>query len=427
MAVSLVTYPGNLAQDVYSAYEPFVIKVSSNAATIARMRFDIKVTAPLNGSESADEDMVLELDPDLGSSNAFTFDLQDLKFMMSSFKGVNAGGTDMPPITGTYKDGGYAIINISSIIATEILADAVTGILSDGATLDISAFVGNPYTLLNNIYWQEDAKSLSDYVVLSVPSTKKFLTSAPNNKFIRSDESEWLGVVLARTVGGVAYDNAGIDYQLWITTYDIDNAAIGTYKINIAVDNRFFQLGVGPVNLNNATLATGSQPVVNNAVVKYEATLYEVSSGNNKLTETRTYILDRRGYDTITRFHFINKFGAIDSFSCIGEIEESVSGNSEQAQRQLANSSAVQDRGAVELGIEVNRSFGVNAGALNTTEIRWLRQLVLSQNVFVQEVSRGSENFVPVIMKKEISFVDSDPDKYIFEYAYANNTFGHKG
>lgn len=139
-----------------------------------------------------------------------------------------------------------------------------------------------------------------------------FLTQQPElQKFVASTEQRWLYFI---------NDVSGSAYYLRCTTYDSAGNTLGTYLIenpyqasSSITQDKLLRVGVGVEDLNKATLASGSQPVIDSKVNKYEVALTNYADDN----PSTSYYFERdctaRGQNPV-EIVFLNELGGFDMY-----------------------------------------------------------------------------------------------------------------
>ena len=141
MAITLNSQP--TAANIHSPYRPMEIKVTSNAATIAKMKCFIH----LDDNATADNASTpIILDPDFGTTNEFTFDISTYIAGLDSLTyDIQTHGTAVSVVTTSNS------IKKISCTFTEVLLSG--GLLSDGASKSHTTI--SDWYAINGV-WQHD-------------------------------------------------------------------------------------------------------------------------------------------------------------------------------------------------------------------------------------------------------------------------------
>lgn len=220
---------------------------------------------------------------------------------------------------------------------------------------------------------------LGTYVCAGVLS--KFLTSAPTTKLIRSDDRLNLDFIqdIANPVGRVT-----------IKTYNFSNVIISTYTI----DNPYsvpgnagelkLSVGVGPYNLNEATLTSGTQPIITSSVKYYTIQLYDKASPAAVISELRTFTIDPRcsKYETKSVWWW-NRLGAYEMYSFIMKSTRSVDISRKVFDRFLSTDYSLTERGTTISGIDAQEKFTFKSDWLTESEGLWMEELFTSPETYL--------------------------------------------
>lgn len=138
-------------------------------------------------------------------------------------------------------------------------------------------------------------------------ATSKFLTKTPNEVLINYGD---------QMVYNIFTTSNEVDY-LQVKTYNVSGTLLGTYvykNTNTSTDITVLSVGVGPENLNNSTLFSGTQPVITSVVSYYTVTLFNNVGAN--YSETKTITIDKRDLKwTPHRLWWLNRLGGFDSYT----------------------------------------------------------------------------------------------------------------
>lgn len=317
---------------------------------------------------------------------------------------------------------------------------------------------------------------LSDYWHYSTRTTSNFLTNEPLTSYIREDECQYLSVFAhSGNTGASVYEILARIYF-----YDFDDSLIGTYSMRIdklaegdgtyslgltgdRTENktRVCQLGVGTRNIMSNTQSwNGTKPTNWDGVKYYTVQMFYKDSPEQATSVVKKYIINRETEPTtgFVRFHWQNRLGGIDSYTCKGGTMEEISRKSSVYQQNTyknftrdmgISAGTISDHQAVSDGIggnmdvsrhgitvgsvDYSKSFSAVSRPLNKSEAIWLEELFTSANVWVEipiQLSAlpydqsANNQLVPVVMKDgSTSVVDSEGLVTMeFKYTLSNNT-----
>lgn len=264
----------------------------------------------------------------------------------------------------------------------------------------------------------------TNYEASSVLS--KFLTTTPDKVLITTGSQMTFNFVNSLTVD-----------KLQVKTYNSVSTLIGTYLFDNSTSftssqSRILTMGVGPENLNNSTLLSGSQPVINASVSYYTVQLLDAS--NVALSELKRIDIDNRA--TVFnkhRFWWLNKLGGFDSYDYSMKDKLSVDSSRTFYNKLIGKFTSaspngtwdynIGDRGKTVLSVNSNESRVFNSNWLTEKESIWMRDLFSSLEVYL-----SSQNDVNKFCILSYSF-DNDTGLYSVtipikgEYEIGENIF----
>ena len=278
--------------------------------------------------------------------------------------------------------------------------------------------------------------------------TKYFFSNCPNGdkglsttsytpKLVRLDEeAEFLSYFL-RKFNGTATTLSTTDFYMRVKTLDasgsqVDFVNIRDWKITYSGAGTGATFGTSPLNETNVrkyivqnvspayldTFPTGVGGWDNGqkftGATHYEAVLFlNTGSTTYECSETRYYKIDTEdecgAYDFV-RFHWLNRLGGIDSYTAKRDVTESVSVSKTFFERKAPNQLYIQQydgniytttsdplgsdlyKGQIDtLSITGTRGGSVFTEPLNTTQAKWLEELITSPNVWIELETEASK------------------------------------
>ena len=217
MAISLVTAPTSPAL----AYSPVVFQLDSNNADIVHLIIETVVS--YDGGTVFLRKSATSVQPDLGTTNQFTFDISDVLSVNIDFILKTLGESTVTKTEDSI---------IFKIKAYEVTQNPTTGLLEttyDPADANNTNF-NYQSAVFTGFNWSEshfdlNSFSVSDYSMVS--DDKLFLTEGTNPKTIELNQNEFLGMAYAVSTGGVK------NYKIQVLTYNSSNALLNTDLINV--------------------------------------------------------------------------------------------------------------------------------------------------------------------------------------------------
>lgn len=236
---------------------------------------------------------------------------------------------------------------------------------------------------------------IEDYLIRS-GSQHKFLTNSPRTLRIRPTESYCLGYMSDADDSGI---NVKPDNRVVIDTYNEAGTLIGTYTIDntfsLIDDERYINILCGPYDLNNATLTTGSQPVITDSVFSYTIRLQDAEE--NESSEQFTFTIDRNCtiYNKY-RIYWLNRWGRFDAFTFKGYSRENTTserGDSDFSRRAQgvksgnSYSHSPQRHSVYPFYTQYKEGMRLESDIISPDELAWLEELMTSPAVFWQELA----------------------------------------
>ena len=256
----------------------------------------------------------------------------------------------------------------------------------------------------------------------------KFLTNSPRTLKARRNGYAELHFLNA-TTSNSSY--------LKINSYLPDNSLIASYTIDnpyvtVNVNNKWVSVGVGIYNLNNSTLSSGVQLVVDDDAGSYDVALYDTS--NNRTSEIVTFEID----ETCNRYEgkhikFLNRLGGFDTFFFSSNENVFIDVNNREQYTKLAGTVSgspvtwgynLSDRGQRVIAVDSQERTILKSGALTDAEYVWLRELITSPEVYAIETYNGAIYDRPIIITtssyEEVYKRNKKMSQLTLEYKYAH-------
>jgi hypothetical protein len=231
--------------------------------------------------------------------------------------------------------------------------------------------------------------------------------------------------------------DANANAKLRIRTYLPDGSLIGTYTIDNPYispnSNQYWtSIGVGIYNLNNSTLSSGSQLVVDDDAGSYDVCL--LNSGNIQSSEIITFNID----DSCNRYEgkhikFLNRLGGFDTFFFSSNENVFVDVNNREQYTKLAGTVSgspvtwgynLSDRGQTVIAVDSQERTILKSGALTDAEYVWLRELITSPEVYAVETYNGTIYDRPIVITtssyEEVYKRNKKMSQLTLEYKYAH-------
>lgn len=256
----------------------------------------------------------------------------------------------------------------------------------------------------------------------------KFLTNSPRTLKARRNGYAELHFLNA-TTSNSSY--------LKINSYLPSGSLIASYTIanpyvTVNVNNKWVSVGVGIYNLNNSTLSSGVQLVVDDDAGSYDVAIYDTS--NNRTSEIVTFEID----ETCNRYEgkhikFLNRLGGFDTFFFSSNENVFIDVNNREQYTKLAGTVSgspvtwgynLSDRGQRVIAVDSQERTILKSAALTDAEYVWLRELITSPEVYAVETYNGAIYDRPIVISnssyEEVYKRNKKMSQLTLEYKYAH-------
>jgi hypothetical protein len=408
MAITLITAPTSPVL----AYSPVMFQLNSNNADIVHLIIETVVS--YDGSVTSIRKSATSIQPNLTTTNEFTFDVSDILSANLSFILKTLGAS--------------AVINDTDnlqfkIKAYEVTENPTTKLLetnydpADASNTNFN-YQSSTFAAFN---WSEshfslNSFNLSDYSMVS--DDKIFLTEGTNPKTIELNQNEFLGMAYAVSSGGVK------NYKIEVLTYNSVNALLNTDLIDVTQWNQ--------VNVNSLTdpyldAPVGTQNLINAGISLTNVAYYTIRLINDDgdRSELRRYNIIE-GCPTDLRVHFVNKFGKQDSITLKGNQIEGYTNKSTRYQKALSSTYSSSDYGNAIVRNTKVKNFTAYSKTIGRDTLAFA-QSMLTNNMAWIEV--GSSYFSIIIDDGSGVKVNEHnmPIQFILNFSLANNERGLRG
>lgn len=255
------------------------------------------------------------------------------------------------------------------------------------------------------IYAINSAMNWQDYVNFGLGgriasnSTRKWMTDQPERIAIREDDRYELGTICS-ALNVVSY--------LKIETYDSGHNLLKTAtRINsesAGTDTRFvLSILCGPDDLNNTTLSSGTQPLIEDNTAYYRVACFDVV--DTQSTEWKYFDIDRSCTrdGTYARLFWLNPLGRFDAYNFNFMKDDSIEVDKAKYQRLLGTmnspSSFTYSTHQQETSVfhsTVRQKYKLRSGYIDTDTSEWLKELIASPLVYMIIPINTGDTFVAV-------------------------------
>jgi hypothetical protein len=401
MAITLVSQPAVL--DL--TYKPLLFQVTSDNVAI-----DSIIVEVLWDSNRV---AVKQVQPDLNTTDEFTFDVQEeiKKQLFFELKAIGSSGVIEDMSTDkAYKVKVYEVYTSGGLLVTNYDPSD-----NNNSSYD---FQSSSRYVFNGIltHLEYNSWDITDYRLNS--DTKKFLTDAPLNKTIELGENEFLGILY--------HDgNANKNFKLEVLTYNSSGSLLNTDYINVPewdvnyigniIAGGYLDLSVGTSNL----IAAG----VSLTNVSYYTV--QMINDDGDVSEIRRYDIVN-SCDTDTRLHWVNRFGKQDSYTFKGNSTEYLEHKNNLYQKYLGNTYYSYARGYDNIQALSNNNFVVYTESIGRDTFLWLSDMLINKIAWVEI----EDSYFPIIINDGTKLIRDEkgmPIQFVLDYSFANPNKGIRG
>ena len=302
----------------------------------------------------------LIVDPDLGASTIYTFDISEIVKNYVSTTLPTLGASTAPDIVDN---------NVTADIRISIadISD-VAGVLTLGTYRDMGS--SEVFTACNAYY---DDSGIHSALHVDTDNDgilrKLYMSNMPGTVRLRPTDNCFIGFY---------QDVTTFIYTADIVTYvggSVENS--GTANVSASLPDAGV-VGIGPANVEaeDASLITDNTDY------------YTISlKANGSTKKTYKVIIDRSCDDSYTSIAFLNRFGFFDYVTFRGDKMRSKDTKQKYIDkpRTLSRSSVKSDRTMESIGLVSSISYKVNSGLIKEEAVLWLEELLESPEVYFIE------------------------------------------
>lgn len=228
------------------------------------------------------------------------------------------------------------------------------------------SFFEKPYFMINNYAAYHDGS--------------KFLTKSPSRIIINSEQE--YNLYFMQNPSGPVDDIVVRTFNRFGTLLKV-GIIENTFKLSSpdVPEDYHLAVGVGPEQLNLATLSTGTQPLYHEDVHYYEVWLRD--SATAQISERKQFQIDDRcsGYEPY-QICWLNRYGGVDYYTFPLKRTRNVTIAKTLFEKVLAAGYSLDDRGQAIARVDANETFIFTSNWLTEEEGLWLEELFTSPEVF---------------------------------------------
>jgi len=407
MAITINSQPSS--NELLTPYRPLEIRVTSDDVTPAPYTVKMKCFISLDGGGYDNADNPIILDPDIGTSYTFTFDIS------SYLSGLDT-------LTNTIQNRLSAVdfynadtnsIKSVRVRFTEVLLQT-DGTLADGAT----SVYTNTFYIINGVWQHDQIADKFDDFVLDTGYEALFLSNYRGTRELKVDDSYYLSLYTTRTT------NPYIKLVKY-SGRDLSGTTLQVRYKELTLNGKRPDLAIGARNINassgwvDGTGTSASVPVIDDTVGSYSVQLLGNGWLASATSEKLTFNLDHDTCGDHTRIKFLNRLGAFEYFTFKGYRDRSTIVRNQYYNRALDASYSVHEGGDRVLASDVRTEFTVYSQALTEAQRIWLEEMLDGHECFVEE----GNNYIPIKIragKTQIIQEASELFTIKMTYQYAN-------
>ena len=360
----------------------------------AKVRILIDDTEINNGSE-------LIVDPDLGGTNVFTFDISAI---------VQNYVSSVLPTLGTASGSNYSADDISVDVRISIADVSLVGSVlttgtyrSMGSSDDIVVFKGG-----------YDDSRIHDGDFIDTDNDGVRLRPYMSNKPLKVRATPTDNIF----IGG--FNNGNWNrLEIYVTTY-IGASTENTYfaSKNTASFNDSFYTGIGPANIE-----AQDPTIITDSTTHYTVRLRFSELGFIFDTDrTYTVVLDKDCNDSYTELCFLNEYGFFDYYLFRGDKIRKLKADHGYIKkpRTLSRTSTISDNLKESTGVAYDINYSISTGLVKKEVSVWLEELYTSPEVYIIE----NGNYFPIeVVSQSVTTEDKNKDivNMAIEFRYVQN------
>lgn len=269
-------------------------------------------------------------------------------------------------LTSTFKTNNAFWQKVNVKIGEEYEVSGVSTVFPDLETTDYIYATNSVFDYLDYIDYLQ-----ADYLLLN--STKRFLTNAPQDQKIRTGENAWL----------YSMNDVPLDYdRRQVKTYNSSGTLLNTFNynntsLNADTDaNKFLRCTAGPAQIVSEHGGTAMDNVAS-------YTVQAQKSDGTAISEAKRYLIDNNCTKyTPVRIHFLNKYGAFDSFTFKLISKKDFAVKTTSFQKAYGNSKATSDRLIAVSNTTITDGLNLISDYVGEAEHKWLTELITSPIIF---------------------------------------------
>lgn len=412
MAVTINSQPST--NDLMSPYRPIEIQATSDdtAGDGTPTVYTVKMKCFINIDGGADDNAnaPIVLDPDIGTSYTFTFDISSY---LAGLDSLNTRIQNRLTAVG-FVNSDTNCVKAIKVRFKEVLLDTATGLLSDSSVSSYS----NTFYVINGVWQHDEISDKFDNYVLDTGYEALFLTNNRNAREIKVDDSYYLSLFTIRST----------DPFLKVVKYsgrDKTGTSLQTRYKQMTLAGKRPDMACGARNINassgwvDGTGASASVPVIDTTVGSYTVQLLGNGYAASPTSEEIVFNLDHDTCDEHTRIKFLNRLGAFEYFTFKGYRERSTSVRNQYYKRALDAAYSVDEGGDRVMYSDVRTEFTVHSQPLKEADRIWLEEMLDGHECFVEE----GNNYIPIKVRAgKTMIIDEDAELSVIKmtYQYAN-------
>ena len=278
--------------------------------------------------------------------------------------------------------------------------DGTTGLLdcpgwaTGGAGTPVAS--SNSFQVVNATKQQTESADIAAY--MGGGGTQLFLTKAPQNILVRTDQSYYLSYFWKVPTYPVK--------RVYVILYNAAGSQVGSglYYTDPNLNN-FSIIGVGPANLITAGVSLSGI-----AYYTVDADYNVSGSTYAQTTISMRFIIDTGNNYALNPIpiHFLNSLGGWDSFTFTGFTQKNTTVKKSEIYRYRGNGAAGTDPGHFPIEINAVNMYEAESRPLSDAEAEWLQDLLTSPVVYLER----SGSYYAIMIQDATWSTESVDDPY---------------
>lgn len=351
MSITIDTTPDAIS----AAYRPVIWTCTSDDGDVVRVIAEVKIDGTIRAS--------IDKDPDLGQTDNFTFDVQNVLQDFLTHNLVRPSGNDVSNASTSEVS---VLVELHEVLDTTADTLSTTWEADGTGTGDITS---SAIVAVNATLQHEETQDMDLFSVDS--SSGRYLTNSPSTLRIQRTETAVLHFVTNEASVKVLIIQRRANDSIVTST-----AFPGSAK---TIDSK-----AGIIEIDASIISSSAAYF----------TIQLADSGLSAIKESFRFNIDGQCYDNDIRLRWLNPLGGMDSYTFSSKKKEEVRFSQRSFDKVIGNSFNVEDRGDTTLKVSGTDHIEIFSRSEPRATITWLDEIGMSSQVWIDD----GTNFVPYIV-----------------------------